>query len=172
MPAIWERCLLATIVFAASCVLTTSAFAQGAPQSGWRMPNLVPSFGSGGNSNRSTMSKVLDPFGLIPGTSGAQTSGASYAKPKQPSTLQKMTNGTKKMASQTADFLNPFDDGPAKVKEERLTGSNSIFNSQANQNKIQPQNKSWFPSWSGSAPQPEQRPRTVNDFLSQPRLQP
>jgi len=151
--------------------MTTSALAQGAPQSGWRMPNLVPNLG--GNPNRSTMSKVLDPFGLIPGTSSAQNSNASYTKPKQPSTLQKMTNGTKKMASQTADFLNPFNDAPTQVKEQRLTGSNSAFNSQANPRKSQSsQNSSWVPNWFSSAPPPEQRPKTVNDFLSQKRLQP
>jgi hypothetical protein len=130
----------------------------------------VPSFG---NPNRSTAAKVLDPFGLIPGTNGAQNSNASYAKPKQPSTLQKMTSGTKKMASQTADFLNPFDDGPPKVEEQRLTGNNSIFNGHANPRKTQAtESKSWLPNWFGSAPPPEKRPKTVNDFLSQERLQP
>jgi hypothetical protein len=164
-------------MIAAALLLTASStvLAQSAPQSGWRMPNLIPSLGSGGNNGgRSTMSKVIDPFGLLPGTSKAQNSNASYGQPKQPSMLQKMNTSTKKMASQTADFLNPFDDGPAKVQEERFTGSNSSFNQQANQRKVQSSKttNSWTPGWLGGSPTAEKKPKTVNDFLSQPRLQP
>jgi hypothetical protein len=164
--------LLATL--AVTVVLTTSsAQAQNAPQSGWRMPNLIPSMGPSKPGERSIVSKVVDPFGLLPGN-GANASNASYGQPKQPSMLQKMGRGTKKMASQTADFLNPFNDGPPEVKEEKLTGTNSIFNQQANRRPTQQTtgSKSWTPGWFSEQSPTEQRPKTVNDFLSQPRIQP
>jgi hypothetical protein len=161
-------------MLALACAFTTSAaVAQSPPQSGWRMPNLIPSMGPSKPGERSMVSKVVDPFGLLPGN-GAKASNASYGQPKQPSMLQKMGTGTKKMANQTADFLNPFNDGPAEVKEEKLTGSNSIFNQQANKRPTQQTtgSQSWKPGWFGSQSPTEQRPKTVNDFLSQPRMQP
>lgn len=150
----------------------STAAAQSAPQSGWRMPNLIPSMGPTKPGERSMVSKVVDPFGILPGT-GPKASNASYGQPKQPSMLQKMGTSTKKMASQTADFLNPFNDGPAEVKEERLTGANSMFNQQANRRPAQTsEGQSWKPGWFSSQAPTEQKPKTVNDFLSQPRLQP
>jgi hypothetical protein len=151
--------------------IATTSLAQNAPQSGsWRMPNLVPTI-PGGNPNRSTMSKVVDPFGILPGN-GAKASNASYGQPQPPSMLQKMTSGTKRAASQTADFLNPFNDGPTQVKEESVTGSNSAFARQSNQQKSKTASSSWAPGWLGGAPPEQQKPKTVNDFLSQQRLQP
>jgi hypothetical protein len=118
------------------------------------------------------MSKVIDPFGILPGN-GPKASNASYGQPKQPSMLQKMGTSTKKMASQTADFLNPFNDGPTEAKEETLTGSNSIFNQQANRRpQKSSESDSWKPGWFSPQSPTEERPKTVNDFLSQPRIQP
>jgi hypothetical protein len=168
---------------------TTNAHAQ-APTSGWRMPNLNPFAGNsaapnpnyGNTGGRSTLSKVVDPFGLIPGTGAAKTSTASWSQPpQQPSTWQKVTtgtkkmaDGTKKMASQTADFLNPFDDGndqPAP-QNNNFTGSNSAFNRQANRRQAQgTENKGWFSGLTGSQ-QAEEEPKSVNGFLSRKRPMP
>ena len=155
-------------------VLHASLASAQAPTSGWRMPNLNPFAGKSGapanNGGRSTAAKVLDPFGLIPGT-GGRTSTASFGQqPQQPTTWQKMTNGTKKMASQTADFLNPFDDAQPQTRQESITGSNSSFSQQANRRKPLQEKKSWLPGW--GAPRAEEKPSSVNGFLAQPRPQP
>ena len=167
-------------VAAAGFVLIVSASTHFAsaqvPTSGWKMPNLNPfanktNTAPANNGGRSTISKVVDPFGLIPGT-GGKTSQASFGRqvPQQPSTLQKMTTGTKKVASQTADFLNPFNDGQPKPTQQNYTGANSAFNQQANRGRGQDEKKSWFPGW--GAPQAEKGPTSVNSFLNQPKPQP
>lgn len=163
-----------------SGLIALPVHAQNAPQSGWRMPNLNPFQGTSSapakpanNGSKPLVPKLLNPFGLIPGTSSAKTSSASFGQPKAPSTWQKMTTGTKRMANQTADFLNPFNDAAPTVREESLTGSNSMFNSQANKRPVQAakEKKSWLPGWN-STQGTESKPKTVNDFLSQPRMQP
>ncbi|WP_254513827.1 hypothetical protein [Anatilimnocola floriformis] len=167
---IWLRRVAAAASFALIVTVSTHAFAQ-APTSGWKMPNLNP-FASktaapANNGGRSTISKVVDPFGLIPGT-GGKTTTASFGQ--QPSTLQKMTNGTKKAASQTADFLNPFNDGKPAARQESMTGANSVFNQQANRGKGQAEKKSWFPGW--ASPHVEDKDQSVNSFLARPKPQP
>ncbi len=163
-----------------SGLLAIPAQAQNAPQSGWRMPNLNPLQGTSkaqpkpaNTASKPLVPNLLDPFGLIPGTSSAKTSSASFGQPKPPSTWKKMTTGTKRMANQTADFLNPFNDVAPATHEENLTGSNSMFNNQANKRPVQAakEKKSWLPGWN-SAQGTESKPKTVNDFLSQPRMQP
>lgn len=174
MSAWFTRMLSAGSVALILAVTSSTTHAQ-APTSGWRMPNLNPfaaktnaPVGPGG---RSTTAKVLDPFGLIPGT-GGRTSNASFGQQQQPSTWQKMTTGTKKAASRTADFLNPFDDAKPQTRNENLTGSNSAFNQHANRRKNAgaTEKKSWLPGF--GAPQAEEKPTSVNGFLAQPRPQP
>jgi hypothetical protein len=82
-----------------------------------------------------------------------------------------MTNGTKRMASQTADFLNPFDDAQPAPKQQNYTGANSAFNQQANRRKGAggEEKKSWLPGW--GAPQAE-KDTSVNSFLARPKPQP
>lgn len=159
-------------------VLSVAAAANAqSPTSGWRMPNLNPFAGKSNapanNGGRSTVAKVVDPFGLIPGT-GGRTSNASFGQqPQQPSTWQKMTSGTKKVASQTADFLNPFNDEPAPVQQNNFTGSNSAFNRQANKRPVQQakEKQGWFPGLN-TTQGTEEKPSSVNGFLSQKRPMP
>lgn len=185
------RVSLAAASFAFVLFLSAHAAHAQAPTSGWRMPNLNPFAGNsnapannyGNTGGRSTFSKVVDPFGLIPGTGAGKTSTASWSQPpQQPSTWQKMTtgtkkmaDGTKKMASQTADFLNPFDDAndqPA-AQNNNFTGNNSAFNRQANRRQAQgTENKGWFSGLTGSQQQPEEEPKSVNGFLSRKRPMP
>lgn len=170
MSAWFTRALSAGSVALILAVTTSTVHAQ-APTSGWRMPNLNPFAKSTGPGGRSTAAKVLDPFGLIPGT-GGRASNASFGQQQQPSTWQKVTSGTKKAASQTADFLNPFNDAKPEPRNENLTGSNSVFNQQANRRKNAgaQEKKSWLPGF--GAPQAEEKPNSVNGFLAQPRPQP
>lgn len=173
-----SRALVASS-FAFVLVVGAAANAQAqAPTSGWRMPNLNPFAGRSNapanNGGRSTVAKVVDPFGLIPGT-GGRTSNASFGQqPQQPSTWQKMTSGTKKAASQTADFLNPFNDGADKpATQNNYTGSNSAFNRQANKRPVQQakEKQGWFPGLN-TAHGTEEKPSSVNGFLSQKRPMP
>jgi hypothetical protein len=171
-----SRVCLFTVLGATAAigVLTGSpAAAQSPPHVSWKIPKLNP-LAPKPNGERSVTAQVIDPFGLLPGTSNARTKTASFGQPPVTSTLDKMTAGTKRMASQTADFLNPFNDGQKQpqVRQETATGSNSLFHQQANQRSGKPQpSKSWLPGWA-SGQGTETKPRTVNEFLAQPRNQP
>lgn len=150
------------------------AHAQKPPHVSWKFPNLNP-LAPKPNGERAIAAQVIDPFGLLPGTSNARTKTAAFNAPPATSTLDKMTAGTKRMASKTADFLNPFNDGQKQqpqFRDENVTGSNGLFHQQANGRNKQPQpSKSWLPGWGGSQPKSDTKP-TVNGFLAQPRVQP
>jgi hypothetical protein len=107
------------------------------PTSGWHMPKLWP-----------------------------QTAAKRNVKNKQPSSWTKMTSGTQKFLSQTADTLTPWDNGksaaPAKV-----TGSNGIL-TQSGATKRSSKSQDVAPaSWWGGDKKDDAP--TVNSFLSQPR---
>ncbi|WP_425617043.1 hypothetical protein NA78x_000711 [Anatilimnocola sp. NA78] len=158
-------------------LIATPAFGQAPTSGGWKMPNLNPFAGKSGPATGRVSDKPLvpdgiNPFKLLPGSAG-KTSNSSYQKPQQPSTWQKVTKGTKKAAAQTADFLNPFNDGQPEVQEQSVTGSNSLFNQHANARASKPgtapgTNRSWFPGWGGGKT-PDSKPKSVNEFLSSPR---
>ena len=129
----------------------------------------------------------LNPFsrkakaGATSGASAPPTSGwhwpklwpagsTAKAKSNQPSTWQKMTTGTKNAMAKTGDALNPFDDEKKNEPAPRITGSKSAF-SQASAKKSSTKKGSLLPSMPWSTPA-EEKPKTVNDFLSQPRLSP
>lgn len=166
------------LCFGAACLVIVGAaalpaHAQQPPHVSWKFPNLNP-LAPKPNGQRSTTAQVVDPFGLIPGTSNARTKSAAFGQPPATSTLDKTITGTKRMASKTADFLNPFNDGQKQqqFRQESPTGSNSLFHQQANNRKQQAQSgKSWLPGWGGGDLK-ESKPSTVNGFLAQPRIQP
>ena len=144
-----------------------------AEDSGWKMPNLNP---FSGNAKPPTSARVSD----------APTSGwkmpkvpsllpQSGAKPKKRSNqatgLSRMTSGTRGFFNKTADALTPWDNKkPAATPN--ITGSNTAF-TRGNRAKAESKDTksgSIMPaSWWGSE-KPAQ-PKTVNDFLSQPRPQ-
>lgn len=143
-------------------LLSLAAASGAAADGGWKMPNLNP-----------FASKTAT---AAPPTSGwkmpklwPKTLSAPKRKKNQPSTLSKMTNGTKSLFSKTADAVNPWDDKP--VPPPKITGSNSIFTQQrqAAEKKKEPSSSSVLPaSWWGSDKN-DGKPKSVNDFLSQPR---
>lgn len=155
---------------------TAAPVAAQTPTTGWKMPNLNPfqktntgASGSVSDQSKPLVPNALNPFKLIPGTGGG-TSQSSYSKPQGPTTWQKVSGGTKKMAKQTADFLNPFDDAAPPTREQRMTGTNSSFNQMANPGRAAAApKKSWIPGW-GSSEETNTKPRTVNEFLAQPRV--
>lgn len=147
------------------------ARAQKPPHVNWKIPNpLAPK----PNGERTMAAQVIDPFGVIPGTSNARTKTAAFNTPPATKTLDKTIAGTKRMASKTADFLNPFNDGQKQqARQDNVTGSNSLFHQQANnRNKQTQSSKSWLPGWGGGTAKGESKPSTVNGFLAQPRVQP
>jgi hypothetical protein len=136
---------------------------------GWKMPNLNP---FAGNGKPPTTGRVAS----AP-TSGwqwpklGQASPATKSKPKAPSTWQKMTTGTQKLMSQTADALNPFDDAAKTTKQPpKPSGSNSaIRRASAKKDQKNQSSSSILPSsWWGGQEKPTE-PKTVTDFLSQKR---
>jgi hypothetical protein len=139
----------------------------GAAEGGWGLANLNPFKGKSGPPTSTRTSN--------PPTSGwkwpslwteSSTTTMPRAKPAGPSTLQKMNATTKSFFSKTADALNPWDDGPEP--EPKLTGSRGFRRaSGANEEPT----SSFLPSWSwlGGGEEEEKKPKTVNDFLMQPR---
>ena len=131
-------------------------------QSGWKMPNLNPFSGSGSGSKRS---KAPTSGWKVPSLWQPTKSPAkSRVAKQQPSTWNRMTNGTQQFFSKTADTLTPWDNKKPS-SAPTITGSNSIFT----HNKPKEKESSGVApaSWWGS--EKSEAPKTVNDFLSQPR---
>jgi hypothetical protein len=140
--------------------------------SSWKMPNLNPFAGKAKASSRA---------------SSASTNGwhlpklwqttTRPARPKikpanQPSTLSQMTKGTQQILAKTADTLTPWDNKqPAPPR--KITGSNSIFTQQskaADKKSTTKDSGGIAPaSWWSSEKDKSDAPKSVNEFLSQPR---
>jgi hypothetical protein len=161
-------------------LVTASAFAA-ADDGGWKLPNLNPFTQKGKPPTSSRAASKKNSAWQWPKLWSTQTTTAK-TKSKQPSAVQKMTNGTKQLFSKTADALNPWDDAADKQAAPTApTGLNTRF-SQASAKKStdSPSNTSLIPSWpwgdkakaKSDSNANDGRPKTVNDFLSQPRVQP
>ena len=147
-------------------VWIAAAPAIGADNS-WKMPNLNP-FSGTGKSTRSAASNAPTSGWKMPKLWPSTSGTAARPKPKasnQPSTWNKMTNGTQQLFSKTADAVNPWDN-KKPAPPPKLTGSNSIFTQSTAKEKksegVAP--ASW---WGGE--KTDSQPKTVNDFLSRPR---
>jgi hypothetical protein len=114
--------------------------ARASDNSSWKMPSLWP--------KKTTMAS---------------------SKPAGPSTWQKMTSGTKTFFNETADTLNPFNDANDKVEPPAITGRNTMFSQASNSKKADEKSYFSLPSWLGGAEEEEERPKTVNEFLLQPK---
>jgi hypothetical protein len=143
-------------------VLSSAAFVAAAEDTGWKMPNVNP-FASKTTAGGPPTSGWKMPK-LWP-----KKAAAPRRKSSQPSTLSKMTSGTKNLFSKTADAINPWDDKPAAAPP-KITGSNSIFTQQrqAAQKKDASSSAVLPASWWGGDKTAE-KPKSVNDFLSQQR---
>jgi hypothetical protein len=136
-----------------------------AADDGWKMPNLSP-FSSKGKPP--TAARVSNPPTsgwhmpkLWPSTAPAKR------KANQPTTWNKMTGGTQKFFSKTADALNPWDDKQPKP-QPKITGSNTAF-THNNKPKEPSKSGSILPTSWWKTDSKDERPKSVNDFLSQPR---
>jgi len=148
------------------CLLIAAPLIAVADDSNWKMPNLNP-FSQKSKSNATARAGKPPTSGWHMPTLWPSTSTAP-AKSNQPGTLQKMSTGTKNFFSKTADALNPWDNKSQAAPPPKPSGSKSAF-SQASAKKKQTQNTSMLPSWPWGAKAEEKKPKTVTDFLSQPR---
>jgi hypothetical protein len=129
---------------------------------GWKMPNLNPFAAKDRTSGRASS----------PPTSGWHMpkiwpSAPAKGKKTQASTLHKMTTGTQKMISKTADALTPWDNKKPSPPP-KITGSNSIFTQQSQPKKEEKSGSILPASWWSSDSEPK-KPQSVNEFLAQPR---
>lgn len=142
------------------CLLTCVPL--GAEESGWKMPNLNPFAAK--KSAPASKSKGWSMPKLWP-------SSTATRKPSQPSTLSKMTTGTKQFFSKTADVLNPFDDANDPPKSSGGSSWNPFRNASSSQSSGA--GSARMPNWSWNQDSSEdsapQGPRTVNEFLAQPK---
>jgi hypothetical protein len=133
-------------------------------EGGWKMPNLNPFAGKASNSNAPPTSGWKMP-NLLPKSSGLPKRSAAKRQSNQPGTFTKMTQGTQRFFSKTADVLNPFDDKPAE--QPKITGSNSIFTQQRKAAEAKQDSSVSPASWFGG--EKSTKDKSVNDFLSRPR---
>ena len=155
---------LAVVVFA----LDTGT----AEDSGWKMPNLNP-FSSGAKPPTSGRASNPPTSGWkMPKVPSLSPQAAAKSKRRSnPTTFDRMTKGTRTFFNKTADALTPWDNKqPAPTPN--ITGSNTAFTrgNRPKKETNEPKSGSILPaSWWGS--EKEDKPKTVNDFLSQPRPQ-
>jgi len=152
--------------------VSASAFTA-ADDGGWSLPNLNPFSQKGKPPTSSRAASKKNSAWQWPKLWSAQKTTAK-TKSKQPSAVQKVTNNTKQLFSKTADALNPWDDAADnQAPPARPTGLNTPFSqASAKKSSDSPSNTSLIPSWPWGDKAKDDRPKTVNDFLSQPRVQP
>ena len=144
----------------AATAIAFAAASAAAEDGGWKFPNLNPFAGKASASNPATSGWKMPK--LWPSAS------APKRRSNQPSTLGKMTRGTRDFVSKTADAINPWDDKPAP--QQNITGSNSIFTRQGQAAKKKESSSSGVlpASWWGGD-KDNGRDKSVNEFLSRPR---
>lgn len=132
-------------------------------EGGWKLPNLNP-FSRQGKPPTSARVRDSGDAWKLPKLWPPATAVKPNAK--QPGAWQRMTSGTRSFFSKTADALNPFDDANDQKQPVRATGSNSAFR-RASVKKEEKGGSLLPASWWGGEEKKE--PRTVQDFLAQPR---
>jgi hypothetical protein len=153
-----------SIGIAAAMIVAGAALAR-AEESAWKLPNLNP-FAS--KAQPPTAARAPKAGGASWGMPRLWPKSSAAKRPTgQPTTMQKMTKGTKQFFSKTADALNPWDD-EKEQPAPRASGSNSAI-SRATKKKKESSSSGLLPASWWSSDEDEGRDRTVNDFLSRPR---
>ncbi len=139
-----RRCRLA---LAATSALLVAGSVSAADS--WSLSKLVPFQKSSSSSRaRATVSDNNSSWLHLP-TWGQKPSSKAHSR--EPSTLDKLGQGTKRTWDKTVDLLTPWDNPPKKPAKKT------------------PKKPAWYSSW---IPQKKSKPkeaRTVKDFLGQPR---
>jgi hypothetical protein len=137
------------------------AAVSAAAESGWKFPNLNP-FSSEKSSSSAKPAPKKSSSGLKWPFSGE--SEQKPKKPSEPSTWDKVSTGTKEFFGKTKDTLMPW------TKSDQKAGHDSVakrYNVKKSAKK--PEKKSFFTGWlSGEEEKPE-KPKSVSEFLAQPR---
>lgn len=144
-------------------LLAAALLCSPAAAEGWGLPNLNP-FAKKPGPPTSARGGDSGGFSLMPNW------GSSKKRSSGPSTWSRMTSGTTSFLSKTADAINPFDDAndsKAGRSEPSPTGSFNPF-STASSKKSSNEKKSFLPSWATGESEAPKKPRSVNEFLSQP----
>lgn len=109
----------------------------------------------------------LNPFSTQKSSSNNSWWPSSKSTSNQPSTLTKISNGTKSMMKKTGDALNPTkwgtttaNDTPQQTLRKSMTPSRTA-------SKAAKSETSWWSPW--PAEKADDRPQTVADFLKQKR---
>lgn len=150
-----------------SCAGLIGLLTQTANAEGWSMSKLNP-FAKDGSAKPKT-SRVSDSdsksWSLPKLPSWSSTKPAPAARKSEPSTIGKVTSGTKSMLSKTKETLTPWDDSPSKSKK-RSPSSRTASSRQPKKSKgFLP--SSWF---ADSKPSKSSEPRSVTDFIGQQRV--
>jgi len=158
---------LSSLSFVVAVLLAIlSPYSASGEDSSWKMPNLNPFASKGKPSSRRPSSAPTSGWHmpkLLQTTKTPVRPKSKAANP--PSTWSRMTTGTQQFFAKTADTLTPWDN-KKPAPPPKITGSNSIFTQQS-----KPKDKdsggitpaSWWSSEKNDSP------KSVNDFLSQPR---
>jgi len=152
-------------------IVLALAVAAPADEDGWKLPNLNPfksskpakkrvsasvsdgKKGSGSWLKMPEMPKMSTPFAQKPAAN-------RRAAPKGPSTVDRVSTGTKNFFSKTYDVLTPWDnDKPKKPSTQTKTARKPGASAQS----------SWWP-W--SKPDEPKDVQTVNEFIALPRVRP
>jgi len=142
---------------------------------GWHMSNMNP-FGSA-TAPTATHRTQPPTSGLkmpkLLTQSKPQPKTQLKTRPHQRSTWQSMTSGTQKALSKTADALTPWDNKQS-APPPKLSGSGSVF---TNKSTTIPAKKdtsvkpaSWWGGDKTADTKKTGKDKTVNEFLSRPRL--
>jgi hypothetical protein len=153
------------IVAIAIVALPLASFAA---DGAWKMPNLNPFAAKGKTASRGHVSDAPTSGWHMPKLWPKAAPARRTAS--QPSAWGKMTSGTQKFFSKTADTLTPWDNKPA-APPPNITGSNSFF-THNNAAKKESTSSSIMPASWWSSDKKDQPDKSVNDFLSRPRPQP
>lgn len=141
-----------------ACGLCCLAFAAGpvGAAEGWEMPSLNPFRSSSAAAPAAAQDDggfKLPKLDLKPGSEKP-----ARARSTEPSAWSKMTTGTKDFFGKSYDVLTPWDTEAEKAKSRR----------EASMGRKKVPKKSFLTSWMSDDP-PPQKPKTVSQFLAQPR---
>jgi hypothetical protein len=158
------------VPFAVAFFTTTFSTGVYGDDGGWGMPNLNP---LSGKAKPPTSQRAANPA-----TSGwkmpnlwPQTAAKPKKKSNQPSSWNRMTNGTTTFFSKTADALTPWNNNKPAAPPPKLTGSNSIFTQNGSTKGNTKKSSSVVPASWWSSEKTDQPDKSVNDFLSRQRPQ-
>ena len=145
-----------------ACMLLAVLSCPARAESNWKLPNLNPFAKKPATSARPKKTSRFKMPDLLPSWGEKKARRSS-----EPSTWNKITTGTKKFAGKTADVLTPWDTAAEKKAKNSSINDRFSFNKPARKKE----KKSLFASWLPKKEEPK-RPRSVAEFLKQPRPRP